>query len=110
MACPSAMNTVTLFTSLSNHIAGVQRLYAQPWLTPLWQVSPYTGALNQLWAAELPVDQARGIGGAYVGPYQKALQPRPDVCDPAAVDTMWEWCKSQARGWREDKDEDGASC
>lgn len=55
-----------------------------------------TGALNQIWAAEVPDPIARDLSGGYVWCYQRRGQERADLHDEAGVEKMWEWCEAQA--------------
>ncbi|CAK9781090.1 NAD(P)-binding protein [Cutaneotrichosporon oleaginosum] len=53
-----------------------------------------TGALNQIWAAEVADPVARELSGAYVWCYQCKGRERADL-DAAAGEKVWAWCETQ---------------
>lgn len=83
-------------TNLANHLglAGLILKYA-PWLAKTIVRTPDVGAGNQLWAATMPLEQARDLSGAYIVPYQRVGYPRSDVLDPANQVRMWDWCEQE---------------
>lgn len=83
-------------TNLATHLSGFQRMSSVRSLVPLWQVAPSTGALNQIWAAEMDVAKAELLSGSYISCYQDIVPARPDTRNRAAVDKMWNWCEEQA--------------
>ncbi|ORY32852.1 putative short chain alcohol dehydrogenase [Naematelia encephala] len=67
------------------------------WLTPAIATSPGIGALNQLWAATCPVEEARRLSGEYIVPYQQIGRARPDLNNPERIVALWKWCDEQTR-------------
>jgi hypothetical protein len=55
------------------------------------------GALNQLWAATCPIDQAKELGGKYVVPFQDIGISRPDLEEEEKWQELWDWCEAQGR-------------
>jgi len=84
-------------TNLYQHLGGVKQMSRSTLITRLWQISPPEGALNQLWCAEMPVEQARQLSGKFVSCFQTPIPYRPDLGDPAAVDQMWDWCEAHTQ-------------
>lgn len=72
-------------------------MYKLTWLTPLYQLQPYDGALNQIWCGEVSVAEARRMSGSFISCFQTQCPARPDLKNKVAVDRMWEWCDAQAR-------------
>jgi hypothetical protein len=58
---------------------------------------PEDGALNQLWAVTCPVEEARGLSGKYVVPFQRIGQPRLDLEERETVEKLWAWCDAEAK-------------
>jgi NAD(P)-dependent dehydrogenase (short-subunit alcohol dehydrogenase family) len=81
-------------SNLANHMGAAALLKASNAVRRTLQISPDEGALNQLWLANLPVEMARRLGGAYVTCYQTVAPARPDLADPAAWDKLWAWCEA----------------
>ncbi|BEI92577.1 uncharacterized protein CcaverHIS019_0502050 [Cutaneotrichosporon cavernicola] len=61
------------------------------------QLSCDEGALNQLWLANLDVDQARKLSGSYVACIQAPTLARSDLDNPVAWDKLWDWCEAEGR-------------
>lgn len=92
-----AVHPGVVATNLFMHKPTFKRLvYSLTWAYGLITNTARTGALNQIWAAELPVQQARELSGGYVWCYQRRGVERADLNDKAAVDRLWEWCEAQA--------------
>jgi hypothetical protein len=60
-------------------------------------ITPGEGALNQLWVASLPEQEARKWNGAYIAHVQVRTSARPDLDDPAGWVKLWEWCEAQGK-------------
>jgi NAD(P)-dependent dehydrogenase (short-subunit alcohol dehydrogenase family) len=85
-------------TNLYAHLSIAEAIAAKfPFLLNLMNVAPITGALNQIWAGQLPVEEAKEISGKYVVPYQVIATHRPDLNDPAKWEQLWNWCNEQAK-------------
>jgi hypothetical protein len=82
-------------TNLWTHLSAAALVPYVPWLVRALNVPPLTGALNQIWAGQLPPDEALAHAGGYVCPYQVWATIRPDLT-PENVDKLWEWCDEQA--------------
>lgn len=83
-------------TNLGTHLAEYGLMRRIPGVYRAMQVDTYTGALNQIWASQLPAPHAERINGAFIGCYQAVAPQRPDLKDAAKVDRVWEWCNAQA--------------
>ena len=66
-------------------------------LQKLLLFKPYIGAVNQLWAATCPLDQARELGGQYVVPFRHIGRPRQDLNDPEKWEQLWKWCETETK-------------
>jgi hypothetical protein len=55
------------------------------------------GALNQIWAATCPIEEARKLGGRYVVPFQDVGISRPDLEHEEKWQELWDWCEEQGR-------------
>lgn len=58
---------------------------------------PDIGAGNQLWAATMPVTQARELSGSYIVPFQRVGRARPDSLKVANQVRLWDWCEEQVK-------------
>lgn len=58
---------------------------------------PDVGASNQLWAATMPVAEARKLSGSYIVPFQRIGRPRPDALKRANQVRLWDWCEEQVK-------------
>lgn len=83
-------------SNLGNHIGLYGIIRAARFMLEAFQITPYQGALNQLWVANLPVSEARRYVGAYVSIFQEIVPARPDLDYPQAWEKLWNWCEAQA--------------
>ena len=58
---------------------------------------PDVGALNQLWAATMPAEQARRLSGSYIVPFHRIGRSRPDALVRANQARLWDWCEEQVK-------------
>ncbi len=65
------------------------------WAFKLVSHTAATGALNQIWAAEVGDGEARELSGKYVWCFQCRGVERGDLHDPAAWKRVWDWCEAQ---------------
>lgn len=83
-------------TNLWSHLSANSIAKKALFLVKLINVSPLTGALNQIWAGAVPDAKARDLSGKYIVPYQIIGATRPDLQDPAKWAELWDWCEAQA--------------
>ncbi|OWT40496.1 putativepod-specific dehydrogenase SAC25 [Cryptococcus neoformans Bt1] len=93
-----AVHPGVVATNLANHLPFVGIFYRWfPWLRHLFSRDPSTGALNQLYAATLPLPDAWSLNGEYVVPYNTVGICRPDLWDKKRVEEVWNWCDEQGK-------------
>ena len=84
-------------SNLAQHIVAPELADRLAFLLSAIVVTPRYGALNQLWLAACPLEQAKTLCGKYIMPYQKVGQPRPDSDDPDLWEKLWAWCETEAK-------------
>ncbi|KAE8538492.1 hypothetical protein D1P53_004852 [Cryptococcus gattii VGV] len=85
-------------TNLANHLPLVDFIAERvPWLRHLFARDPSTGALNQLYAATLPLPDAWFLNGEYVVPYNTVGMCRPDLWNKKRIEEVWNWCDEQGK-------------
>ncbi|CAK9781928.1 NAD(P)-binding protein [Cutaneotrichosporon oleaginosum] len=84
-------------SNLGNHLGAVALLRINQAVLTAMQLTPDEGALNQLWLADMPVDQARKLRGEYVACIQNPMPARPDLSNPAAWEKLWNWCEAEGK-------------
>lgn len=82
-------------SNIWKHLSYAGLFAALPWLVKLLNFSQADGALNQVWAGQLSVADARRLSGRYVTCYMREGEYRADLDDRAAVDGLWAWCADQ---------------
>ncbi|TXT08965.1 hypothetical protein VHUM_02439 [Vanrija humicola] len=82
-------------SNIWKHLSYAPLFSALPWLVRLLNFSQADGALNQVWAGQLPVAQARALSGKYVTCFMREGEHRADLHDRAAADGLWAWCADQ---------------
>lgn len=82
-------------TNLGTHLTAYTVMRYVPGLYHAMQVTPYVGALNQIWASQLPAHEAEALNGQYVACYECVAPQRPDLYDEAKVRRVWDWCEAQ---------------
>lgn len=90
-----AIHPGVVATNLASHLSEWSLAKQIPGFIHLMQVDTYTGALNQIWASQLPPAEAEKINGKYISCYEIVAPQRPDLHDNAKVDRVWEWCNAQ---------------
>jgi len=83
-------------TNLWSHLSANAAAPYVPWLVKMINVAPIKGALNQIWAGQLPTARARELSGKYIVPYQTVVPHRPDLDDSDKCERLWAWCDEQA--------------
>lgn len=84
-------------SNLGNHLGFYALIRSARWMLDAFQCTPHEGALGQLWAANLPVAQARMHAGGYVSVVQSFIPARPDLSYPQAWEKLWNYCEAQAK-------------
>ncbi|GMK55953.1 hypothetical protein CspeluHIS016_0210090 [Cutaneotrichosporon spelunceum] len=84
-------------SNLGTHLRSVAVLKFNNAVWRATQLTPDEGALNQLWVANLPVDEARELAGGYISCIETPVPARSDLADPAAWDKLWNWCEAEGR-------------
>lgn len=84
-------------TNLGSHIPSLMAMKNWPSIQRAVTYTPAFGALNSLWAANMPVAEAREISGKYVAPVQSVIPARPDLRYPQAWEKLWDWCEAEAK-------------
>nr|XP_018262805.1 pod-specific dehydrogenase [Kwoniella dejecticola CBS 10117]OBR84963.1 pod-specific dehydrogenase [Kwoniella dejecticola CBS 10117] len=87
-------------TNLGQHLPfeGFAKKYL-PWLVYPITRAPAIGAVNQVWAATVPDEEARWLSGQYIVPFRKVGIARADLQDDKRVEKVWNWCDEQGKKW-----------
>lgn len=84
-------------SNLGNHLGLYGMIRSSRYILEAFQITPLQGALNQLWVANLPVEEARKRVGAYVSIFEDVIPARPDLKYPQAWEKLWNWCEAQGK-------------